>query len=210
MQWARDSTGWVGESSIGGTIVAFVWDAAQPNGTGWRIRRRGHIAASGPEVGDAGRAAAEAEVGRIVEALAEQELRTAARPRPSELSGNSGGLEAHAGVPRPPHPTKFAPDDTDQGRTCMVCGHNVPGGYRYVHAAWHDAGMPDFVTPADVARMVDGVRAEAGESEGAHAGEDAMLWALVEAIAEGRCEEPAAACREALASREIKFSRWYC
>lgn len=57
---------------------------------------------------------------------------------------------------------------------------------------------------ARVAEMV----AMKADDEQAHSEEDALHQDVLRAIADGRCDDPAACAREALKTTEIDFSRW--
>jgi len=69
-------------------------------------------------------------------------------------------------------------------------------------------GAAAAVTPAEVREMVVNLSAGRYDPEAWHETEDAIHQAVLEAIAEGRCADPAAAAREALATRDIQFPRW--
>ena len=47
------------------------------------------------------------------------------------------------------------------------------------------------------------------DDEGAHIAEDELYMDVLKAIAEGRCDDPAACASEALKSDNIDFARWY-
>ena len=47
------------------------------------------------------------------------------------------------------------------------------------------------------------------DNEGAHIAEDELYMDVLKAIAEGRCDDPAACASEALKSDNIDFVRWY-
>lgn len=65
------------------------------------------------------------------------------------------------------------------------------------------------MTPEDVRKEVAQIKYRAGDDEAAHSMEDKLHQDVLLAIAEGRCADPAACAREALATRSIEFSRWY-
>jgi len=46
------------------------------------------------------------------------------------------------------------------------------------------------------------------DDEAAHSEEDLLHFEVLQAIADGNCEDPAACAREALKTEEIEFSRW--
>ena len=46
------------------------------------------------------------------------------------------------------------------------------------------------------------------DDEAAHAEEDDLHVAVLKAIADGKCADPAACAREALKTTEMKFARW--
>lgn len=48
-----------------------------------------------------------------------------------------------------------------------------------------------------------------GDDEDAHIHEDRLYMALLQAISDGACDDPAACAREALKAVDIRFYRWY-
>ncbi len=60
----------------------------------------------------------------------------------------------------------------------------------------------------DVLDRVKKVADLRGDSEAAHGAEDDLHQEVLRAIADGICDDPAACARGALATLEIKFSRW--
>ena len=49
---------------------------------------------------------------------------------------------------------------------------------------------------------------EEGDDEIAHEEEDNLIWCLINSISENTCDDPAACCTLALASKELGFARW--
>lgn len=64
------------------------------------------------------------------------------------------------------------------------------------------------MTPDHVRMQVAAIGA-LHDSESAHADEDRLHSAVLHAIADGHCDDPAALARAALATEELTFSRWY-
>jgi hypothetical protein len=64
------------------------------------------------------------------------------------------------------------------------------------------------VNVEDVRRAVRAIRAEIDDDESAHADEDALHEAVLEAIANGSAEDPQAMAAEALETRKLEFARW--
>lgn len=64
------------------------------------------------------------------------------------------------------------------------------------------------LTVEEVRLIVDKVRAMAHDDEAAHSEEDHLYEVVLLAIAMGDCDDPAACCKEALATQDIQFSRW--
>ena len=65
------------------------------------------------------------------------------------------------------------------------------------------------MTLEEVIAEVESIKACAADDERAHSMEDALYGALLSAIAEGRCVDPAACAKAALATQKISFARWY-
>lgn len=68
--------------------------------------------------------------------------------------------------------------------------------------------MSERVTVALVREHVGKIAAIAGDDETAHAKEDELHQALLMAIADGACDDPAACAAEALKTKQIDFERW--
>jgi hypothetical protein len=66
----------------------------------------------------------------------------------------------------------------------------------------------EAMTPEDVQQYVERIRENALDDEAAHGMEDALWADVLEAIASGAAEEPAALARAALATLDIEFARW--
>lgn len=64
------------------------------------------------------------------------------------------------------------------------------------------------MTPEEIAVKVGYIRDIAGDDEAAHGREDALHQEVLQAIAEGRCADPAACARAALETTNIEFARW--
>lgn len=64
------------------------------------------------------------------------------------------------------------------------------------------------MTPAQVDTWVNDIRILASDAEAAHKSEDDLYLALLTAIAEGRCKDPAECARVAIQSKNIAFHRW--
>jgi hypothetical protein len=64
------------------------------------------------------------------------------------------------------------------------------------------------MTIEEVRKRLEEIRAVARYDGEAHEKEDGIFVAVLEAIANGTCADPTACAREALKSRDIKFSRW--
>lgn len=64
------------------------------------------------------------------------------------------------------------------------------------------------VNVSDIQSMLDEIKAESGDPEVAHCTEDDMHFALLQAIADGTCENPQECARLALTSTDIDFPRW--
>lgn len=66
------------------------------------------------------------------------------------------------------------------------------------------------MTVADVQERLAKIRilAEACDHEAAHSEEDLLYTEILQAIADGKCTDPAAVAREAVTSDSIKFYRW--
>jgi hypothetical protein len=69
--------------------------------------------------------------------------------------------------------------------------------------------MPARLTVEWVCERVAAVKADAGDDESAHILEDRLHEAVLQAIAEDRCDSPALCAAEALKTEDIEFSRWY-
>ena len=65
------------------------------------------------------------------------------------------------------------------------------------------------MTADDVKRFVNEIEILAHDDEAAHAAEDRLHVAVLRIIAEGKTEDPVGLAREALATVDIEFSRWY-
>ena len=65
----------------------------------------------------------------------------------------------------------------------------------------------EVMTSEDVARAVVEIKAIAADDERAHAKEDELYAIVMAHIRDGVCRDPAACCREALKTKEIKFDR---
>jgi hypothetical protein len=65
------------------------------------------------------------------------------------------------------------------------------------------------MTVEHIREWLDEIRAKAkeGDHEATHGREDSMYQELVWSIAKGKCDDPAACCKEALKSKRIKFRR---
>jgi regulator of protease activity HflC (stomatin/prohibitin superfamily) len=66
----------------------------------------------------------------------------------------------------------------------------------------------DRVTVEEIQKRLDYIRKIRGDDETAHTVEDELRADVLRAIAEGRCEDPAACAAEALKSADIQFARW--
>lgn len=64
------------------------------------------------------------------------------------------------------------------------------------------------VTKDEVAERVREIARRTSDDESAHAAEDALHRAVLEAIATGT-EDPAALAAEALRTQQLDFARWY-
>lgn len=67
----------------------------------------------------------------------------------------------------------------------------------------------DVLRPADIEVMVAEIDEKKFDDEDAHRRETGMLWRIVNAIANNKCDLPESCCKAALKSRDIEFSRWY-
>lgn len=65
------------------------------------------------------------------------------------------------------------------------------------------------LTLDDVLRRVDAIRKMVGDDESAHSEEDDLHRDVLQAIADGRCDEPRACAAAALKTCELDFARWY-
>lgn len=72
-------------------------------------------------------------------------------------------------------------------------------------------GTRPKTTPEEVASQVEAIRAAAydDDDEKAHCMEDDLHQDVLRAIALGECTDPATCARIALATVDIKFSRWH-
>jgi hypothetical protein len=61
----------------------------------------------------------------------------------------------------------------------------------------------------DVSRLLQEIRNCAGDAEIAHSLEDELHEKVLDAIASGKCGDPAGCAKLALTSKEIDFPRWY-
>lgn len=66
----------------------------------------------------------------------------------------------------------------------------------------------DRLTVVDVIARVEDIRKMADDDEAAHGSEDGLYERVLQAIADGTCEDPAVCAREALKTRDINFARW--
>ena len=57
-------------------------------------------------------------------------------------------------------------------------------------------------------KRIDQLREIAGDDEAAHSEEDDLRRDVLRAIADGECDDPAAAARLVLTTSEIRFARW--
>lgn len=63
------------------------------------------------------------------------------------------------------------------------------------------------MTPHQVSRRVVAISAIMHDPEAAHAAEDDLLWAFVQAISNGVCLNPIRCAKEILRLKELNFSR---
>ena len=61
---------------------------------------------------------------------------------------------------------------------------------------------------SDVEATVEKIRKLAHDDEWAHSAEDELYRYVLQSIAHGTCEDPAACAAAALATETIKFERW--
>ncbi len=64
------------------------------------------------------------------------------------------------------------------------------------------------MTQDEIQHSLTEIRDLAGDDENAHSAEDRLHEAVLQAIADGTCENPQVAASLALTSRQIKFARW--
>lgn len=64
------------------------------------------------------------------------------------------------------------------------------------------------MTVDDVRKELDRIRSMARDPEAAHGSEDNLHQEVLDAIAEGNCDDPAALAAAALQSTLISFPRW--
>ena len=64
------------------------------------------------------------------------------------------------------------------------------------------------MTPDDVRKEIENIRAMQGDPEGAHSREDDLYLQLLTAIANGKCENPALCAKIAIQTQELDFARW--
>ena len=64
------------------------------------------------------------------------------------------------------------------------------------------------MTVDQVKAHVAKIAAMAGDDEAAHGEEDRMREEVLQAIADGTCEDPKACAAEALKSSDLNFARW--
>ena len=73
--------------------------------------------------------------------------------------------------------------------------------------------MPEkpILTPEHIETRIEAIRkmADDGENEEAHSAEDGLRAVVLQAIADGRAEDPRLCAFVALKTREIDFARWY-
>ena len=65
-----------------------------------------------------------------------------------------------------------------------------------------------LMTVGRVLNKVEDIRHAAGDAEAAHGMEDQLHQDVLEAIANGRCQEPKKVAAAALLTKEIEFPRW--
>ena len=66
-----------------------------------------------------------------------------------------------------------------------------------------------MLTVKDVIERVQKIFDIRGDDEMAHIHEEDLYLDVLKAIAEGKCDNPAACAREAVKTDEIQFSRWH-
>lgn len=64
------------------------------------------------------------------------------------------------------------------------------------------------MTVDEVKAAVEAIRKVADDDEKAHGKEDALHQKVLQAIAEGQCDDPVACAAAALLTRGIRFRRW--
>ncbi len=64
------------------------------------------------------------------------------------------------------------------------------------------------MSAGDVAERVEAVRMISDDDMEAHIAEYTLYLEVLRAISEGRCDDPRAVARAALATQEIAFDRW--
>lgn len=62
--------------------------------------------------------------------------------------------------------------------------------------------------PEEVKKWVDDLAKIIDDDESAHTEEDSIHQAVLQAIADGRCEDPRACAAEAMKTKLLDFSRW--
>jgi len=67
---------------------------------------------------------------------------------------------------------------------------------------------PDKITPSVILDALLYLESISYDDERAHSYEDSLHCAVLEAIAQGRCENPEDCAAKALQSSSIDFSRW--
>jgi hypothetical protein len=65
------------------------------------------------------------------------------------------------------------------------------------------------MTPSEVQKRIDEIKAKRFDDEAAHSMEDDLHRDVLSAIARGECADPAECARLALTTFEIDFARWY-
>ena len=65
------------------------------------------------------------------------------------------------------------------------------------------------MTPEDIQKVVDCIRAIQGDPESAHLAEDDLYISVLCAIACGLVDDPAECARVALTTADIQFPRWF-
>lgn len=69
--------------------------------------------------------------------------------------------------------------------------------------------IPETMTPEFVKEYLAFIEEISGDDERAHIMEDNIYFAVIKAIAEGRCENITQCCVEVIKCEDIEFSRWH-